>query len=323
MFYGMNIPGDSVRGISSGIAADSASQNSLFGYLPDSVRTIDAEARQKEKDAQEAFSAVQKGDWPMLGLMFGLSLMANSERNGFGSALGRAGLDTLGSYANTTAARRKEFTEAQERAIQNRRLDNAEARQAFANRIALGQLLQQGRHNDLLERKNLFDAFQKFWKEHQDAGPFLRAMSAVYSRVPQASPGGIASIFGAAGTSGANSPGASSSAYGAGLPVVPIPGIPGGLLTRQAKETGMVPAAENKGHAPNAKDEAPASAAASSAPESAQAAAKQAIETPAAAKAAPSVPAALPPWLKQKGRATPLQPARPAAQAVRGLPWRF
>ncbi|MBO4311988.1 MAG: hypothetical protein J5828_03210, partial [Desulfovibrionaceae bacterium] len=225
-----------------------------------------------------------------------------------------------------TAARRKEFTEAQERAIQNRRLDNAEARQAFANRIALGQLLQQGRHNDLLERKNLFDAFQKYWKEHQDAGPFLRAMSAVYSRVPQASPGGIASIFGAAGTSGANSPGASSSAYGAGLPVVPIPGIPGGLLTRQAKETGMSPAAENKGPAPDAKTpnaEAPASTAESSAPQAAKAAAKQAIETPAAAKAAPSMPAALPPWLKRKERAAPLQPARPAAQAARGLPWRF
>lgn len=171
----------------------------LMGLLPANSRAIDAEARQKAKDEEEAFSAVQKGDWPMLGLMFGLSLMANSERNGFGSALGRAGLDTLGSYANTTAARRKEFTEAQERALQNRRLDASEARQNFANAVALGNLMQQGRHNDILERKNLFDAYQKFWKDYRD-----QTRQDTAQRM----------LFG--GTGGT----------GTGAPVVPIPGMP-------------------------------------------------------------------------------------------------
>jgi len=101
-----------------------------------------AEANQYATDADAAWKEVtRRGDLPMLGLMAGLSLMAHSAREGLGEAIGNAGMDTLGQYANTTSGRRNALERDQMLAMKKAQYEQAEQQRQLENNIALSNLL--------------------------------------------------------------------------------------------------------------------------------------------------------------------------------------
>lgn len=73
----------------------------FFGFQRPAPDDTDSLRRQAWQELR------REGDLPMLALNFGLNLMANSETQGLGQAMGGAGLNALGDYKSIMAARQK------------------------------------------------------------------------------------------------------------------------------------------------------------------------------------------------------------------------
>lgn len=105
-----------------------------------------AEANRQAADRANAWEAI-KGNLPALGLMAGLSMLANNNGSrSFGQLVGRAGADALGGLGNMMQAQ----------AMQERQ------RRQDAERSQYNEMRLQGMQADLDERKRLEELVQRF-----------------------------------------------------------------------------------------------------------------------------------------------------------------
>lgn len=110
-------------------APQPVAQNTMFASQPTGMQAI----QQNDADRQSAWENIKGNkDLPMLGLMFGLSMLANSENKGLGAALGQAGMDTLGAYQKQMLNRQQIASKKADQDYKNARMklwQNQDARE--------------------------------------------------------------------------------------------------------------------------------------------------------------------------------------------------